>query len=84
MIPCKEIVKLLNTEEKIPLLTRAEIKMHIFMCKHCAAYATHLKLLKRGFSVLFRKITSIETDAASKVETDVIKKVQTLKNKGRE
>ncbi len=68
MLSCKEIVKILNAEDKASLFQRAELRMHLLMCKHCAAYSKHIKLMKAGFKKLFAKLTEAEPEAIERIE----------------
>lgn len=72
MLSCKEIVKILNSEEKIPLFQRAELKMHLMMCKHCSAYLKHLHSLRNGFKKLFSKLTQAEPKTVKHLEDKVL------------
>ena len=70
MLPCKDIVRILSTEEDTSLMVTAEIKMHLLMCKHCSAYNKHLQMMKNGFRKLFSKLTTVEN-----LENQIIKKI---------
>lgn len=74
MLSCKEIVKILNSEEKVTLFQRAELRMHLMMCKHCSAYSKHLQALRTGFKKLFSKITRADPRAVKQLEDNVLEK----------
>ncbi len=76
MLSCKEIVKILNSEGKIPLFQRAELKMHLMMCKHCATYSKHLQALRGGFKKLFSKLTQAEPKAVKNLEEKVLEQLK--------
>ncbi|MGE4131462.1 MAG: hypothetical protein AB7F86_07470 [Bdellovibrionales bacterium] len=76
MLKCKEIVKLLNSDEKISLFRRGEIRMHLMLCKHCEAYSRHLGQLKRGFKKLFAKLTSVDKAKVTRLENNVIENLK--------
>jgi len=76
MLSCKEIARLLSTQEKKSWMKRAELRMHLFMCKHCSAYAAHLDLIKSGFLKLFHKITEVNEDKVKQLEDEVIEKIK--------
>lgn len=76
MLSCKEIVKILNSEDKASLFQRAELKMHLIICKHCAAYSKHIKLMKAGFKKLFAKLTEAEPEAIERIEQRAIEKIK--------
>ena len=68
MLSCKEIVRILNEEEGVPFLKRAELRMHLLMCEHCSAYSKHIKFMKRAFKKLFAKLTQTEPEAIERIE----------------
>lgn len=76
MLPCKDIVKLLSSDEKVTLLQRAELKMHLMMCEHCSAYNRHLKSMRNGFKKLFSKLTAVKPGAVEQLESKVIDKIK--------
>ena len=76
MLPCKDIVKLLSSEEKVTLLQRAELKMHLMMCEHCSTYSRQLKFMRNGFKKLFSKLTTLRPGAVEQLETKVIQKIK--------
>ena len=76
MLSCKEIVKILNSEEKVPLFQRAELKMHLMMCKHCSAYSKHLQSLRSGFKKLFSKLTRTEPKTVERIEDEVLDRMR--------
>lgn len=78
MLPCKDIVRILSSNEKLSLMTKVELEMHILICKHCSRYAEHLRLMKNGFKKLFSKITHVEEQRITELEDGIIK---TLKDK---
>lgn len=75
MLPCKDIVRILSSEEETSLMVTAEIKMHLLMCKHCSAYNKHLQYMKNGFKKLFSKLTRVEKSSVENLENQIIKKV---------
>lgn len=55
MRSCKEVAKLISIsqEEKLTFGQRAELKFHLFMCKHCKHFSKNVNTLRsalRGFS----------------------------------
>jgi hypothetical protein len=45
MKSCNEIADLLASEPRLGTMARWELRVHLFMCKHCASYARHLRAL---------------------------------------
>jgi len=50
MLRCREIAKLVSEsmEQQLPLRKRMEVWLHLKMCRMCAAFARHLRLLRRA------------------------------------
>lgn len=52
MLTCREVTELANgyLDRELPLLARAQMRMHLLMCSHCRRYvdqlATAVNLLK--------------------------------------
>ena len=80
MLSCKEIVKLLNSEDKVSFTKRAELRMHLMMCKHCSAYSKHLESMKNGFRDLFKKLTDTDPDHVQELEKKIIEKAKRSSN----
>lgn len=76
MKSCHEIVKIINQQENATFFERAEMKMHLLMCKHCSAYFEHLKLMKNGFKKLFFKLTKTESEKIEKIQNDAIEQLR--------
>lgn len=74
MLSCKEIVQMISSDEEMSWPRKAELKMHLMMCKHCSNYASQLKMMTTGFSKLFSKLTKVESNEVSQLEQDVIQK----------
>ena len=72
MLNCKEVVRILGSGEDLSLFQKIQLKMHLWMCKHCGAYARQMKAMKNGFSKLFREKTAIDREVVNQVESDVL------------
>jgi hypothetical protein len=48
MIPCKEVAKLLSSDQVASLRwwKRVELRLHLAMCKHCSRFARQLQQLR--------------------------------------
>ena len=75
MLPCREIVRILSSHEEISWMRRAELRMHLLMCKHCSRYAAHLKMMRDGFSKLFSQITQADKVEIQRLENEIIEKL---------
>lgn len=76
MMPCKEVARILSSETDIGIVRRAELKMHLIMCKHCSAYNQNLIAMSKGFKRLFQKITLAEPQTIEKLENEVLTKLR--------
>jgi hypothetical protein len=50
MISCKEVAKLLSSDQVSSLRwwKRAELRLHLAMCKHCSRFARQLQQLREA------------------------------------
>ncbi len=50
MLRCREISGLFSEsmERDLPLRRRMEVRMHLMMCRMCAGFARHIRLLRRA------------------------------------
>ncbi|HAZ14685.1 MAG: hypothetical protein A2X86_12565 [Bdellovibrionales bacterium GWA2_49_15] len=76
MLPCKEIVHILNSGESLSLMKKAELKMHLLMCQHCSSYATHLTIMKHRVKSLFAKTMRVDKEQIAEIEETVFKKLK--------
>ena len=82
MLSCKEIVRLLSSDQAVPLMKRAELKMHLMMCKHCSRYSKHLQILTDGFKKLFRAKTTVDPSQVERLEKQVIDEIKKKRSGG--
>jgi hypothetical protein len=75
MIPCKEIVFILSSDAEISWMKRAELKMHLMMCRHCSNYSVQLGMLKNGFIKLFSEMASTSAEEVKNLEDEIIRKI---------
>ena len=75
MLRCKEIIRILSSHEDLSWIRRAELRMHLLMCKHCSRYATQLKMMKNAYGKLFAKITHVEGAEIKRFENEIIEKL---------
>lgn len=76
MLSCKQLVKEINDNENLSFFKRAEIRTHLLMCKHCSAYAKHLKYMREGFKQLFSSVSQTNPEQIKKIEDQVLKKIR--------
>ena len=48
MISCKEVARLLDTEQMKDqgLMKRLQVRMHLWMCRHCKRFARQIRQLR--------------------------------------
>lgn len=73
MLSCKDLVKRLNSKEQATFFQRAEMRVHLMMCKHCSAYAKHLTYMRTNFKKLFSNIMKSDLEKVKGLEEKVIK-----------
>lgn len=75
MISCKEIAHILSSEEDLSVMRKAELRMHLLMCKHCSNYNKQLKVLKTGMQTLFRKRSEYDPDKLTELENNILNNI---------
>jgi len=72
---CKEVVRLLASGEELRLLDKAELRVHLLMCSNCSRFAKQLRLMKKAFVNLFKRVAAVDKSVVKQLEDDVLKKV---------
>jgi len=72
MLSCKELLKLINEQENTTFFQRAEMRLHLLMCKHCSNYAKHFQYMRGGFKQLFSKLTETNPQEIERIENEII------------
>ena len=72
MLACKEIAKLLSSGEELSWMKRAELRMHLMMCKLCARYDEELKMMRSGFKKLFSQLTEVPEHELRRMEDEIV------------
>ena len=76
MLPCKEIVYILSSDIEISWLKKAELKMHLAMCRHCSNYASQLGMLNKGIKKLVSGAASTTADEVKNLEEAIVRKIR--------
>jgi len=53
MLNCKEVVRLISSEDKLSFIQKTELKMHLLICKHCSNYNRQMDSLSKGLKKIF-------------------------------
>lgn len=78
MLSCKEVVKIVSSEERPSWRRRLEIRFHLMMCHHCGKYVKQLELMKSGFKKLLQsKHEKANQEKIRDLENKVIEKTRT-------
>lgn len=77
MLSCKEVVKIVSSEDRPTWRRKLEIRLHLMMCHHCGKYAKQLEMMKAGFRKLFSSASKISDDKKIReLEDRVIEKAK--------
>lgn len=76
MLSCKEIVKMLSSSEELTFTKKAELKFHLFMCKHCSNYEKQMGILTERFSQIVQKRADCSRGEIEKLEIEVLEKLK--------
>ncbi len=76
MLSCKEIAKILSSGEELSWMKRAELRMHLMMCKLCSLYAQELKMMRNGFKKLFSQLTDVPENDLKRIEDEIVEKIR--------
>jgi hypothetical protein len=72
---CKEVVKIISSGEKLSFFGRAELFLHLLICKHCSRYKKQMQILRKTFRKFFAGLTNISSDVSSKLKEDIKSKL---------
>lgn len=77
MLNCKEVVKVISSEERRSWRRKLEVRFHLFICSHCSRYAKQMEMLKSGFNnIMISKFKSISETKIKNLEDRVIEKIK--------
>lgn len=77
MLTCKEIVKIVSSDDRVSWRKKLEVRMHLFVCHYCSKYAKQLEYMSAGFRKLFKsKASSDHADDIKRIESEVIRKIK--------
>lgn len=77
MLSCKDVVKIISTEDRPTWRRRLSVRFHLLICHHCSRYARHLEILKTGFNSLFRsRLKSVDPKKIKEIEDRVVAKLK--------
>lgn len=77
MLSCKDIVKIVSSEENSSWSKKIEVKMHLLMCRHCAKYAKQIDMIKKGFKKALSKSDIKNVDQKiNEIENQVLEKIK--------
>jgi len=76
MRKCREIVQILASGERLGLINRIELWLHLSMCGNCSRFVSHLRIMKNSFLNLFKKMTVVDKDTVKKLEQDMLDNIK--------
>ncbi len=83
MLSCKETVQILSSNQDLTFRQKLEIRAHLFMCKHCSAYAKQMRALTNQLKKTFKNLTRVETKRVREIEQKVIDDIKRSGSSGR-
>ena len=76
MLSCKEVVKIISSDDKQSWKHKLSIRLHLLFCRHCRKYVKHLDLLSKGIKKLIQqKAESIDDEKIKKIEEQLLTKL---------
>ena len=78
MLSCKETVEILASHRELSFRQKLELRAHLFMCKHCSAYAEQLRALAEQLKKNYLVLTRTEPDRVRDLEQHVLRNLQKL------
>jgi|GEM_PF-1006117 hypothetical protein len=80
MKSCKEVHKLLHSEEDLGLMEKIKLRIHTIMCKHCNAYRRHLQLVRQGVAKWVEKASDVDPERVKDLEKKFLRKTKRRNN----
>ena len=77
MLSCKETVRILSADQELSFRKKLELRVHLFMCKHCAAYSKQLKAMAHQLKKTFRELTKTSPEQLRELEDKIIENLKT-------
>lgn len=77
MLSCKQVARLLSTEElhRASLSTRWGVRMHLWMCRHCSRFAAQIRLLGSAARASHRTESGKADAEAETLEDRIIRRL---------
>lgn len=77
MLSCKEVVKIVSSDQESSWKRRLEVRFHLFICHYCRKYVLQLKYMRSGFKTLFNeKAKKPNSEEIKKIEQEVLSKIK--------
>lgn len=77
MLTCKEVVKVVSSDDRASWRKRLQVRMHLLICRHCRKYVQQLEHLGTGVRRLFRPSKNHEhSDEIQRIEAEVLKRIK--------
>ena len=76
MLSCKEVSRLVASDESLSFLKRMELHMHFALCKHCSNYRKQLRNIRKGYRKLFHAKAESNKAVAKKLKQEVLREIE--------
>jgi len=80
MLTCKQVVRLLGSDEPLTLRQRMSLRFHLMMCRHCSRFSKHLEMVVEGASVLLKKRAEVDKSVVREVEDATIGQLHKMRH----
>lgn len=78
MLNCKQVTKIISSEDSQSWRRKLEVRFHLLMCKHCRKYAKHIDIIKTSFKNIFQ-LSDADKEKINEIEQTVLEKIKNLK-----
>lgn len=78
MLTCKQVVRILGSEEPLTWRQWLSLRFHLLMCRHCSRFSKHLKMAVEGASKLLRKNSEVDESVIREVEETTLKELKKM------
>ena len=75
MLPCKEIARMIASDEQLPLMRRVELRLHLWICKYCSRYYRHIRILNEVYCKLLQREVEVDPKEVKRLQETVLAKL---------
>jgi hypothetical protein len=76
MWSCKEVIRVMSSDEEMGPVRRLGFRLHVMFCRSCKHYAVQLKMMADGFKKLIMQKTLVEKEEITALENQVLMRIK--------